>query len=204
MNEKYTSDKEEKILEAAIKVISEKGFKGATTQEIAKEAGVAEGTIFRYFKTKKDILYKILSRTVEIMAPGIVVDTLKEVLEENKDKTDEEILKAVLKNRLCLFNKYFPLFKIILYESLFHEDLRNTLVEKVFIKALNVMVEYINKGIEEGRFRNVDPLIAVRSLVGMIMISVIQKQFFPDKLKGKSIEDEIDEILDLYLNGLRS
>ncbi len=49
-------EKEQRILEAAIAVFSEKGFSAATTSEIAKNAGVAEGTIFRYFKTKKDIL----------------------------------------------------------------------------------------------------------------------------------------------------
>ena len=45
-------EKEEKILKSAIKIFSEKGFSASTTSEIAKDAGVAEGTIFRYFKTK--------------------------------------------------------------------------------------------------------------------------------------------------------
>ncbi|MHB8066249.1 MAG: TetR/AcrR family transcriptional regulator, partial [Ruminiclostridium sp.] len=49
-------DKEKRILEAAIQISNEKGFSSATTSEIAKRAGVAEGTIFRYFKTKHDIL----------------------------------------------------------------------------------------------------------------------------------------------------
>jgi AcrR family transcriptional regulator len=44
---------QKKIIDAAIKVFSEKGFEGATTSEIAQEAGVAEGTIFRHFSTKK-------------------------------------------------------------------------------------------------------------------------------------------------------
>ena len=44
------SEKEERILHSAIKIFSEKGFDGATTNEIAKDAGVAEGTIFKYYK----------------------------------------------------------------------------------------------------------------------------------------------------------
>lgn len=41
------------ILEAAIEIFSDKGFSAASTSEIAQKAGVAEGTIFRYYKTKK-------------------------------------------------------------------------------------------------------------------------------------------------------
>ena len=47
------NEKEQKILNAACLVFSQKGYSSATTSEIAKWAGVAEGTIFRYFKTKK-------------------------------------------------------------------------------------------------------------------------------------------------------
>lgn len=46
-------NRKEAVLKAAVKIFSEKGYSAATTSEIAKEAGVAEGTIFRYFKTKK-------------------------------------------------------------------------------------------------------------------------------------------------------
>lgn len=56
---------QKKIIDAAIKVFSEKGFEGATTSEIAQEAGVAEGTIFRHFSTKKGILQGILLQVVD-------------------------------------------------------------------------------------------------------------------------------------------
>lgn len=51
------SEKEQKILNAAVDIISIKGF--ATTKEIAMKAGVAEGTIFRYYKTKDCIVKEI-------------------------------------------------------------------------------------------------------------------------------------------------
>ena len=48
------------ILDAATKIFAEKGYEGSRTSDIAKEANVAEGTIFRYFKTKKDLLVGLL------------------------------------------------------------------------------------------------------------------------------------------------
>lgn len=52
------------IMDAAIEVISEKGFKGATTKEIAERADMAEGTLYNYFKNKNDILMSIAERYV--------------------------------------------------------------------------------------------------------------------------------------------
>jgi AcrR family transcriptional regulator len=50
------SEKEKLILKAACETFSEKGYNATSTKEIAKMAGVSEGTIFRYFKTKNHIL----------------------------------------------------------------------------------------------------------------------------------------------------
>ncbi|RPJ78250.1 MAG: TetR/AcrR family transcriptional regulator, partial [Deltaproteobacteria bacterium] len=55
-NGKEKTDKHHKILEAAIKVFAEQGFFRSTISQIAKEAGVADGTIYLYFKNKDDIL----------------------------------------------------------------------------------------------------------------------------------------------------
>ncbi|WP_157949944.1 TetR/AcrR family transcriptional regulator [Vallitalea okinawensis] len=55
---------QEEILEAAATVISQKGFKSATTKEIAKEADMAEGTLYNYFKNKNEILMTIVERYV--------------------------------------------------------------------------------------------------------------------------------------------
>lgn len=55
---------QEEIIEAATTVISQKGFKSATTKEIAKEADMAEGTLYNYFKNKNEILMTIVERYV--------------------------------------------------------------------------------------------------------------------------------------------
>src|SRR5579864_8736119 len=53
------------ILEAATKVFAEKGFHRATTKDIARAAGIAEGTIYTYFASKSDLLLGILNRLNE-------------------------------------------------------------------------------------------------------------------------------------------
>ena len=60
-NGKEKADKYHRILEAAIKVFAEQGFFRSTISQIAKEAGVADGTIYLYFKNKDDILLQFYS-----------------------------------------------------------------------------------------------------------------------------------------------
>lgn len=92
-------DKEKKILEAAITVISEKGFNASTTSEIAQMAGVAEGTIFRYFKTKRDILQGILIHLVNIVGEPLILESFKKILLNSDQKDLRSIIKALLKER---------------------------------------------------------------------------------------------------------
>lgn len=58
-------DKREAILRAAIKVFARNGFFNSKVADIAKEAGVADGTVYLYFKNKDDVLHSIFDRTME-------------------------------------------------------------------------------------------------------------------------------------------
>jgi TetR/AcrR family fatty acid metabolism transcriptional regulator len=62
---KRNSDKYQQILTAAIRVFAERGFSQSTISQIAQEAGVADGTIYLYFKNKDDILVQFYERMTE-------------------------------------------------------------------------------------------------------------------------------------------
>ena len=61
---KKSEETKQKILETTIETISEKGYAPTTTKEIAERAGVSEGTIFKYFGSKKELLRKIVETTI--------------------------------------------------------------------------------------------------------------------------------------------
>src|SRR5260370_29428206 len=63
-----TEDKQKRILEAAVKVFARKGYFAARVSEIARKAGVADGTIYLYFRSKEDILVKLFD---EVMAEHV-------------------------------------------------------------------------------------------------------------------------------------
>src|SRR5690606_18989192 len=83
-NENFT-EKQKKILEAAIELFSEKGYASTSTSEIAKKAGVAEGTIFRHYNTKKELLMSIVMPLIAKFVGPIVVNDFNKVLDHPFD-----------------------------------------------------------------------------------------------------------------------
>jgi AcrR family transcriptional regulator len=117
------TEKQKQILLAAIDSFSEKGYAATSTSEIAKKAGVAEGTIFRHYKTKKELLMAIVAPTMaKFLAPFIIRDISK-VLNTNY-ACYEDFLRAMIENRRDFLQQNLSIFKIMLQELPFHPELQ--------------------------------------------------------------------------------
>lgn len=194
---KRSNNRQQEILAAAMTVFLRKGFSGSTTREIAKEAGVAEGTIFRYFKTKKDLL-------LELASPEIV-QSLADVMEELSGKPDEIILKSILRHRLEVLNKNRGLVQLLLAEARFHPEIKDQFVERIVIKAAAVIERFMTERVARGDYKVIDPAILARTLVGMMGVFVLWREFLQgDKYVSFDNETVIDSIVEIFLNGVRN
>lgn len=102
------TDNEKKIFKAAIDIFLQKGFSAATTKGIACAAGVAEGTIFRYYKTKKDILNVIMVKLVHVLCAW-ALRPIEDLLKNTEGRDLKKIFRAVLIDRMKLFDKVYPM-----------------------------------------------------------------------------------------------
>jgi AcrR family transcriptional regulator len=196
-------EKQQKILQAAIAVFSEKGFSAATTREIARNAGVAEGTIFRYFKTKKDILRGILVQMINIMSGKLVIEPVEKILQAPEDKDIRAILKELLYDRLKLMDSVFSMARVILTEALFHEDVRETLYQNIIQRALSAFRVFYDRMVERGVLRNdVSPETLFRSILSNLGIFIAQRKLFGDKFPVENMEKELDSMVDVILFGI--
>ncbi|RDI37552.1 TetR/AcrR family transcriptional regulator [Falsibacillus pallidus] len=103
-------DKTDQIIRAAINVFVKKGFLQATTQEIAKEADVAEVTLYRKFSTKQNLFETVIKKVLENQFQTKII----KIAEEN---TDSFFLK-ILDDRLETLSKNHKMIKMLLAESL--------------------------------------------------------------------------------------
>ena len=89
------TEKQIKILQSAIEVFAEKGYAGSSTSEIAQRAGVAEGTIFRHYKTKKDLLLSIVAPAMTKLIARFVLRGFNKVLDTQYNSYDQLIRSMI-------------------------------------------------------------------------------------------------------------
>lgn len=195
--------KEQKILESAIRIFSEKGFSAATTSEIAKDAGVAEGTIFRYFKTKKDILRAILIQMINLMSGKVVIEQVEKILLESGDKDLRTVLKELLYDRIKLIDSVFPMARVVITEALFHEDVREAIFQNIITRALDAFSIFHKKMVERGMIRSdIEPQVLFRAILGNMFMLLAQRKMFGDKFPIEDIDGEFDNMVDVLLHGI--
>lgn len=197
--------KEQKILEASIKIFSEKGFSATTTNEIAKSAGVAEGTIFRYFKTKKDILRSILVHTINLVSEKMVLSGIEALVKQAEDKDMRWFLKELLYDRLKLLNSIFPMARVMITEAIYHEEVRQAAYESIFLPAEKLFEGFLTKMTEKGLIRKgLDPKAAFRCILGNMFMLIVSQTLSGNFSQENKLDLELDKTIDIILNGIES
>lgn len=155
---------QERILRAAIEVIAERGFKAASTSEIARRAEVAEGTIFRHFKTKELLLAHIIEPFLAHVVAPLALNEFKKLVEA--DYPDfATFLTAIARDRMALVRRELAIVRILLQEVPLRPELRPTL-EKHFVgRILPVMCAAIERFQARGEVRSGPPLSIVRIML---------------------------------------
>ena len=182
-----------KIMQSAVDLISTKSYNGTSTLQIAKHAGLSQATLFKYFKTKEDLLTAILHPVV----PGLFGRFFEELLALN---TTEEKVHYLVHNRMAYLKKNRALMKIILQEIFSNKKLRkeqlyiwNTLQDKLLVLHKELIAD-----------SRVNPELTipqmVRICVGPLLAYFAQLYIVGDK--GDIREEDLDLLEKQILGGL--
>ena len=191
---KTVKNRRQDILEAALIIFAKKGYNGSTTAEIARAAGVAEGTIFRHFTTKKDLLIAVLEPKV--------LDGLIQLDKEHSEDTPTDFFRRFLMNRLELLKENDSLVRFMFAEAQYHTEVREALFKGILGQGIPIIRPWFEKGVERGDFRDLPFLPTMRSFMGMVMFYGLMGNVFDGFSPEKTIEEAADHILDLFLHGL--
>jgi TetR/AcrR family fatty acid metabolism transcriptional regulator len=162
MGKKKSNQKYYRIIQAATKIFAQKGFFQAKVSDIAREAGVADGTIYLYFENKDDILISLFEEQMKT-----VLDNMVERLAEQDDPARKLEEFALIHLRLIEENK--DVAEIIQVElrqsSKFMKEYKN----ERFAEYLGLIADIIRLGQEKGVFRqDVIPGVAERAFFGAL------------------------------------
>ena len=183
------------ILIGAAQVFAQKGYHKATTKEIAQAAGIAEGTIYNYFDTKRDLLLAM----VEMVA----THSLREGLFENPPEDPAEFLRLLLRDRVRFLQEYGPVMAPLLAEVFLDTDLRQALHDHVFRPTSALLENYFERHIALKNFRPVSSLVVTRALMGAILLnSAFKLGQIDERYEAISIDQMIEELVNLILKGV--
>jgi TetR/AcrR family fatty acid metabolism transcriptional regulator len=146
------------ILAAARAVFSEHGFEGASISEIAHLAGMAEGSIYKHFLNKRDLLFQVMRAFYERIIADVEAETLR------RNGTHER-LTYVVRRQLEVFAEDRGLCRLFIREIRTADDYYDSLVHDLNRRYTAIVVKVIKAGIAAGEVRrDVDPRL-VRDLI---------------------------------------
>lgn len=200
---KKGEETKERILEAAVSLFYEKGYAGATTAEIAKKASISEATIFKYFKKKMDLLHETVLRSTQLFFNQKASEGLVKLMKKHENSSFEEVLKELAMDRINLVEEHWMILRIILTEMQYHEDIKNVYQEKFVENIKELIVWLMGKGEKEGYGKIEDGIRNMRNFIGMIFACIIQRKILENIIpNNKSIEEEVESIIKIYLHGM--
>ncbi len=192
--EKVGSDKYQKIILAATKVFAEKGFYNAKVADVAKEAQVADGTIYLYFKNKDDLLISIFEESM---------DRFTALVRKNLETASNSVekLKLFINLHLEWVKEHQHTAQVLQVElrqsSKFMKEYGGT----KFKEYLDIIAKILEEGKKEGVFRPaLNPNLVKRALFGAIDEMALEWVLM--KRKKYSPSEAAEQISCLFIGGV--
>lgn len=191
-------DRREQLIEVALRLFSVQGFDGTTTREIAEAAGVNEAIIFRHFTSKEELYWAVVNARMGSSGRK------RKILQALEAKLGpRETLAAIAASLLDRSEQDRTLTRLLLFTGLRNAELSESFFRNYMSGTFELLADYFRGGIVTGRFRDIDPMIAARSFLGMITNhNLVQELFggnrhqqFDPRLLG-------EQMADLFLTGL--
>jgi AcrR family transcriptional regulator len=189
------------ILAAALAVFGEHGLAASRLEDIAKRAGLSKGTIYLYFPNKEELFRAV----VEHQIVSRIEESEREVSATTGSATDT-LISVMRRQWLVMRSEDFaPLFRLIHAEIQNFPDLARFYAEAVVARGQRLFSSIIERGVETGEFRCVDPSVAARMLIAPLVMHGLwctHRECFTS-VAGKADDQVLDELIQFSLHALR-
>jgi AcrR family transcriptional regulator len=188
-------ERRQQILELATELFAKQGYQGTTTRQIAQEVHVNEAIIFRHFPTKEELYWAVIENQIQARGGRA---RLEEKL--SAGGSDRELLTAIAQE---LLGRDVTLSRLLLFTALENHELTHRFFRTHVTQYLDVLADYIRKGIAGGRFRDVDPALAARGFLGQLVYHFqIQELFGGNRVQTFEPHQVAEIMVDIWLRGM--
>lgn len=184
-----------RILRSAQRLFAHKGYDGTTTRDLANDAGVAEGTLFRHFPNKKAIL-------VEVATQGWV-ELLTDLLTELSEMGSYKAVGQVMRRRMLHLRENADMMRVCFLEAQFHPDLRDRIQAEVIGKMTDVAEAFFQTAMDRGVYRQSNPRIVAQVFLGMFAVAGFsQSTLLEEDASPQALLEMAEVLADIFLNGV--
>ena len=195
INKKEKNNKYHLILEAAVKVFARQGFYQSTVAQIAREAGVADGTIYLYFKNKDDILVQFFSyRTKQVFE--------RFRAEVNKSDNSLDKLRNLIRRHLTEFQRDRDMAVVYQVETHQNSRLAEDQIREMSQMYQDLVSEIVETGQQEDSIRKDLYVGLVKRFILGAVDEVINTWLHSDK--NYDLVSMADPLVDLFVRGIGS
>jgi len=188
------ANKHSKIIHAATKVFAKKGFFNARISDIAKEAKVADGTIYLYFNNKFDILISVFEEEI-----GALIEQVKKLLAAEDDP--RKMLEIFAQKHLTVMKKNKNLAEVIQIELRQSAKLIKDYRNNKFSEYVNIISSIIKLGQEQNIYRSsIRPGIVKRAFFGAL--DEISRIWTVGVTTEYTVEETTQQVLEIFLCGI--
>ena len=173
------------IISAALELFSQRGFSATRLEDVAARAGLSKAAIYLYFDDKTALL-----RAVVVETAGTNVEAAAAMIQSHQGPVAPLLVRflAFMGGRLA--HSAIPnLIKLVISESRAHPEIGKLYLDTVIGRALPLLQSLIERGIASGEFRPVDAKLAVKSLVGPMVLAAVWRSVF-EPLGAESLDIE--------------
>ncbi|MCS7200128.1 MAG: TetR/AcrR family transcriptional regulator [Caldimicrobium sp.] len=186
----------ERILFSALKLFSEKGYLGATTREIAKEAGISEVTLFRHFVTKENLFISLLNK-------HSFLPILKELIKDYQSKPLKESLVAIATAFIKQLRENKALVKIMHAEFNRYPEPIKKVYKNLIEDTISELARYFQNFQKRGEIISIDPYILAQAFLGLFYSYFQCEEIGESERNVKFSEDFIiSTYVEIFLKGL--
>ncbi|OGX28431.1 MAG: hypothetical protein A2879_00325 [Omnitrophica WOR_2 bacterium RIFCSPHIGHO2_01_FULL_49_10] len=186
------TDTRQKIIDATILVAAKHGFERATTGEISRTAGVSEGIIYHYFRSKQDLYINMIKERAANYRQALEGEI--GIIHGPKRK-----LERLIDFHFGSFTGKKSIFHGVLDRGGDTPIMKEQLIKIAILPYSNLIAGIIKEGIEAGEFKGIDPSVAALNLLGMMQVPALVMHF---SQAGFSAQRAADTVKRIFFGGL--
>ena len=191
------------ILRVAVRLFSQRGFRGTTTKEIAQAARVSEAMVFRHFASKEELYTAILDHKAcasESADPCLLVADLV------ARKDDRAVFETLAFSALEHHEQDREFLRLVLHSALEGHELAQMFWDRNIVQIYEFLGAYIGERQRDGAFRQIEPKIVVRAFIGMLIHHSLNNNLWDPSRRLLDItnEEAAREFTEILLRGIRN